>query len=203
MRGTGGSRTIFCGGATSATASCSVTILTAGQVAAKSQGVRGHLWPTRHSGSDMGKTKHGLHVGGRHPLYARWCQVKARCQNPNCDRYPYYGKRGIRLCERWQQFENFVQDMGQSFFSGATLERKDNSGPYSPENCIWTDWTTQQNNKRNNRYITFRGQKLSVSQWAKKLGCFHARLTYRMNSGKTIEQVMSNKDFRSTERLLK
>lgn len=62
--------------------------------------------------------------------------MKTRCENPNSDRYHWYGAKGIRVCERWNSFENFLQDMGERPF-GKELGRLDDDKNYEKDNCEW------------------------------------------------------------------
>ncbi len=80
-------------------------------------------------------------------LHFVWCSMRQRCTNNRCKDYPNYGGRGITICERWSKFENFLADMGEKS-EGLSLDREDNNGNYSPENCRWATIKQQNSNKR-------------------------------------------------------
>jgi hypothetical protein len=96
-------------------------------------------------GCNRGHATHGME-GTK--VYGIWSSMKARCQNPNHAKYADYGGRGIKVCERWQKFENFYADMGEP---AGVLDRIDNEGHYAPGNCRWTTWSISNTNKRPRR----------------------------------------------------
>lgn len=79
--------------------------------------------------------------------YRAWSNMLSRCRNPNVKRYPDYGGRGIKVCQRWLKFKNFLADMGVAPLK-LTLERKDNSKGYNKRNCVWATYSTQNKNRR-------------------------------------------------------
>lgn len=85
-----------------------------------------------------------------------------RCKSNN----PNYGGRGIKVCERWQQFENFLADMGEPP-EGMSLDRIDNNGDYEPSNCRWATVEGQNSNRRVNHYYEYHGSLLTAGQLAK------------------------------------
>ena len=104
------------------------------------------------------------------PTYHTWCSMKTRCTNKNNPKWDNYGGRGITLVERWNSYDNFLKDMGPSYKPGMTLDRIDNDGNYSPENCRWATLVEQGNNKRNNLVLEYGGLKLTLPQWGRVKG---------------------------------
>jgi hypothetical protein len=88
--------------------------------------------------------------GKHHPSYGAWCAMRRRCEKTYAHNYEYYGGRGIKVCDRWQSFENFLADMGERP-EGLTLDRINNEGDYEPSNCKWSTQSEQMLNSRRAR----------------------------------------------------
>jgi hypothetical protein len=91
------------------------------------------------------QTKHGM---SKTSYYTAWRSMIQRCQNPEQPGYELYGGRGIRVCERWLDFNAFRADMGERPGPEYSLEREDNNGDYEPKNCRWATPVEQQRHKR-------------------------------------------------------
>lgn len=126
------------------------------------------------------------------PEYQIWLQMKGRCHNPRNKCWPWYGAKGILVCERWRNsFLAFYEDMGPRPI-GMTLERENTSKGYEPGNCRWASWDDQRRNKTNNRWYTFNGKTLIMADWEKELGMKHGLLRTRIDKyGWSIERALS------------
>jgi hypothetical protein len=139
------------------------------------------------------RSKHSL-SGTR--AYNVWAKMISRCTDPSSKSFPDYGGRGITVCERWQNLEAFVADMGEPE-PGMTLERIKNDLGYGPGNCCWATRRAQNNNTRRNVSITFGGLTMTRSQWEQRLGLAPTTLRARLRRGWSIERALTAERLRS------
>lgn len=128
---------------------------------------------------------------GEHRLYTMWATMRQRCEQPSSNRYYIYGARGIKVCDRWQNFANFLEDMGSTFKEGLSIERKDNNGNYCKENCVWATRKQQARNMSTNRYLTFNGKTMILADWAKELCISHAAIIRRIDAGWSLADALT------------
>lgn len=124
-----------------------------------------------------------IHGASRTTMEYTWKSMKDRCQNPKAKEYSYYGGRGIFVCERWQSLANFVSDMGPHPGKQYTLDRIDNNGPYSPENCRWATRREQMLNRRNTQMVTAFGQTKPLYTWAEEFKLAPSVIKMRLKRG--------------------
>ncbi len=94
-----------------------------------------------------------------------WYSMKERVLNPAHISYPRYGARGVTVCERWMDLENFYADVVDGCAPGLSLDRIDNAGDYCPENVKWSTRKEQANNRRSSRLFTINGETKTLAQW--------------------------------------
>ena len=111
--------------------------------------------------------------------YAAWYNMRLRCLDPDNEKFPLYGGRGITICEEWDTVEGFYADMGEAP-PGYTLDRIDSNGPYRTSNCRWETQLVQQNNRTNNVRVTWQGEDRTISQWSRELGLKYHTLYRRI-----------------------
>ena len=135
----------------------------------------------------MGKNgRHGLFKNGskRSRLYIIWGGTKAKCKRKN------WIEKGITFCKEWDSFIDFMDwSLSHGYQDHLTLDRKNNSLGYSPDNCRWATMAEQQNNRDNNVFTTYQGRTQTIGQWANELGLFHGMLWWRHKRGDRGEKL--------------
>ncbi len=138
-------------------------------------------------------TVHGHHPRGRRTkVYRAWDAMIQRCSNPKNKKYPYYGGRGITVCDRWASFKNFLHDMG-SPEDGLSIDRINNNNGYSPENCRWASCLEQQNNMRSNVRVQYMGETLTLAQLSRKVQIPYTTLRKRICVRKLSVEMATSK----------
>lgn len=130
--------------------------------------------------------------------YRIWKAMRARCNAP-CYKDSLYQKRGIKVCTRWNSFDNFIEDMGQCP-ENYSIDRIDTYGDYCPENCKWSSSEEQCKNRgKFNLVYTYNGETMCLKDWAKKLKIKYITLHMRLqrHPNLTFEELISYKDPRT------
>lgn len=124
----------------------------------------------RPKGKDSHKYKHGATLIGNEmrPTYKIWVSMKQRCRDQNCREYKNYGGRGITFDPQWNEFPIFFKDMGKKP-PNLSLDRIDNNGNYTKENCRWATRKQQNNNRRDNTIFIIDGKKVTRCEIQDKL----------------------------------
>lgn len=133
-------------------------------------------------------TKHG--AWGQ-PLFGVWSGMMARCTKPTNKRFARYGGRGITVCERWHDPNNFIADMLDGYAPGLTIDRKDNDGHYEPSNCRWSTAKQQTRNYSRNVVLEHDGKRMCVVDWALEVGIDPKVIYDRVARGWTATKALT------------
>lgn len=122
-----------------------------------------------------------------------WYQMKSRCYNKENPRYPLYGGRGIKVCDRWlDSMQAFMDDMGRPPTEQHTIERIDNDGNYEPSNCRWATYREQANNRSSSVFVYCPdGNRITIAELGRKHGIPYKLIWARVNAGLPFEEVIS------------
>ena len=121
-------------------------------------------------------------------IYSTWSNMISRCGNPSKPDYPYYGGRGIKVCDRWLDFKNFYADMGERP-ANLTLDRIDPNGNYEMSNCRWVSRQIQSENQSRVVWLEYKGKRLTLAGWSRELGIAMTTLWRRHKNGITGDSL--------------
>lgn len=145
--------------------------------------------------SDINRRRATLHGhtadGKRTTEYRSWRNMLDRCNLPTSQYYTRYGGRGIKVCERWHAFENFLADMGKKPTPKHTIGRRDNDGHYCKENCTWESSSQQMRNTSATHWVTYHGKRMSLAEACERQGISRNVVDARLRRGLTVEQALT------------
>ncbi len=128
------------------------------------------------------------------PEWVSWCRITQRCYDKNNPGYARYGAVGVAMCDRWRGangFANFLSDVGKRPTAKHQMGRIGDSGNYEPGNCWWQTPLEQGENRKDQVWLEFAGEKLRVKEWAKRLGLHRRSLLSRLSEGWSIERALT------------
>lgn len=123
-------------------------------------------------------------------LYKIWSCMKYRCNNDNYPQTKFYKRKGIKLYEPWNDFNNFYEWAKDKYFEGSSIDRINTNGDYEPNNCRFADSYIQANNKTNNRIYKYNGENLTIGELARKYNINYFALRDRLNKGINIKEAI-------------
>jgi hypothetical protein len=122
----------------------------------------------------------------QHPLYGTWIAMRYRCKVE-----PYYAGKGIKVCRRWENFWNFVSDMGPKPTPLHSIDRENPKKGYNPKNCRWATDLEQGKTRTDNRWIEFNGRRMILADWSRETGIGAGAIMSRLNLGWPIEKALT------------
>lgn len=131
------------------------------------------------------------HRGRGTRLYSIWKNMKARCYNPNNEKFPIYGGRGISVCPEWRTDFKPFRDwaLSHGYQDDLTIDRIDVNGNYCPENCRWANAIQQMRNKQHNHLITYKNTTKTLAEWAEQFHIDRRTISRRLNQCWTVEEA--------------
>lgn len=137
------------------------------------------------------KPIHGLSYNR---FYHVWVAIKQRCYNEQDKHYPRYGGRGIKMCDEWKCGPRAFIEWAEKTCpnkKGYSIDRKNNFGPYSPDNCAWATTKEQARNTRANKILHLNGEEKCIAEWAEIYGLHPTTISQRLKSGWSIERALT------------
>ena len=127
-------------------------------------------------------------------LYKIWKDVRKRCSNKSNQAYDRYGGRGIKVCDEWDNnFQAFCEwSMNNGYGDSLSIDRIDNDGDYTPDNCRWANRQEQVENTRNNIFISINGEIRTAAEWSKITNISRYTLYSRISAEKDISDLLPN-----------
>lgn len=125
-------------------------------------------------------------------MYQIWKGIRQRCNNITNKAYPKYGGRGIHICEEWSDFKSFYEwSIANGYSEGLTIDRINNNGDYSPDNCRWVDMKTQSRNRRNNIILRY-GSRMwdSIAAFCEETNLPYHSVWQKLYRGHTFEDIL-------------
>lgn len=132
--------------------------------------------------------KHGMY---KTPEHNAWLAMRARCSNPNHPCYHHYGGRGIKVCQRWNDFGAFISDMGFRPSPKHSIERINNELGYTPENCCWIPRSKQTSNTRRTIWIDHNGERVPLKQYCALKDLCYGTVRTRLKLGWTLSDAVT------------
>lgn len=154
--------------------------------------MNGHTKSCGCASGGRGATHEENHCGNRSPEYTIWMGMKQRCYDQKCKSYPYYGGRGITVCEQWvSNYPAFLAAVGRRPSPGHQLDRwPNNNGNYEPGNVRWATREEQCRNRRTSHKITAFGRTATIAEWSDVMGRPAKLISQRVNAGWSAERAL-------------
>jgi len=123
--------------------------------------------------------------------WVSWRKMHERCSSPKAVHYSRYGGRGIKICVRWSSFKNFLKDMGAKPTAKHWIERINNDGNYTPNNCRWATRAEQGQNQSTNHKLSYMEQTLTIAEWSRRTGIRSTTIRMRLKANWSVADTLS------------